>query len=37
MPTEMKYGPFPTAEEDAKAAELCESSPQTESPAYTLA
>ena len=37
MTNKKKYGLFPTAQQDASAAELCVSSPQTESSAYKLA
>lgn len=37
MTIKKKYGLFPTAKQDASAAELCVSSPQTESSAYKLA
>jgi hypothetical protein len=37
MTAEKKYGPFPSAKEDAGAAELCITSSQTESSAYKLA
>lgn len=37
MTNKKKYGFFPTAQQDARAAELCVSSPQTESSAYKLA
>ncbi|HEY5674130.1 MAG TPA: TIGR00730 family Rossman fold protein [Malonomonas sp.] len=32
-----KHRPFPSAEEDARAAKICVKNPQTESPAYRLA